>query len=101
MSEMGWLVLGALCSVIMLAGFFTICVLRLVSKFSSHAVELARLSKAGSLKEVIADEHAEDGPVFEPGVRDDSYEAELEELMVRNRAVPPHEQNGPRLRGEE
>jgi hypothetical protein len=100
MSEMGWLVLGALCSVIMLAAFFTICVVRLVSKFSSHAVELARLSKAGSLKEVIADEHSEDGPVFTQPPSDE-YEAELEELMVRDRRVPPHEQNGPRLRGEE
>jgi hypothetical protein len=99
MSEMGWLVLGALCSVVLLTGFFVTCVLRLSSKFSSHVVELVRLSKAGSLKEVIADEHSEDGPVFKQPPSDE-YEAELEELMVRDRSVPPDERPGPRLRGE-
>ena len=99
MSDLGVVLLGALCSTLFLSTFFAVCIVRLVSKFSSHVVEIVRLSRAGSLREVVADEHSEDGPVFTQPPNDE-YEAELEELMVRDRSVPPHEQNGPRLRGE-
>ncbi len=102
MSELGWICLGALCSIVLLATFFAICVSRLLSKFSSHALELARLSRAGSLREVTADEHSTDGPEFEPGVPlTDEEEATLEELAVQRREVKPHEVPGPRLRGEQ